>query len=361
MSLTFDQILSWLQEDDGPRLDSLWQEADRVRREQVGEEVHLRGLLEISNYCDRACQYCGIRQPNVHLDRYRMTPEEIRAGADEAVARGYGTVVLQAGEDPALDLSVLCDVIRRIKNETPLAVTLSLGERTVAELAACRRAGADRYLLRFETSNWELLEHLHPPRAGDPPTHRLDLLRVLDELEYEVGSGVMVGLPGQTLADLARDVLLFQQLDLDMIGIGPYIPHPHTPLFQKLRTADPPCAGQATADELTTYKMMALARLACPQANIPSTTALATVNPQAGPLLGLARGANVLMPNLTPAPYRRRYEIYPHKAGSERTSAESANVALEQVLALGRRVGCGRGDSVKRRMRCRATVPGPTE
>jgi biotin synthase len=361
VSLTFDQIVSWLQEANGQRLDWLWREADRIRREQVGDEVHLRGLLEISNFCDRACLYCGIRRPNVDLERYRMTPGEILAGAREAAARGYGTVVMQSGEDPALDVDALCEVIRAIKRETPLAVTLSLGERTCAELRACRHAGADRYLLRFETSNLDLLYELHPPRAAETKDHRLSLLRLLRDMGFEVGSGVMVGLPGQTHADLARDVLLFQQLDLDMIGIGPYIPHPHTPLFDRLVTADQPCPGQAAADELTTYKMLALARWACPRANIPSTTALATINPLVGQLLGLQRGANVVMPNLTPLKYRRQYEIYPNKAGSRRTPDESDVVAREQIVALGRRVGTGRGDSINKVPPSRVTVDGPTE
>ncbi len=353
MSLTFDQILSWLHEADEERLERLWRDADRVRREQVGDEVHLRGLLEISNYCDRSCLYCGLRPSNRRLERYRMTPEEMVAGARQAVARGYGTVVMQSGEDFGLDIGSLCQVIRTIKRETPLAVTLSLGERERSELLALRRAGADRYLLRFETSNLDLLRRLHPPRSGESADRRLALLGVLGELGYEVGSGVMVGLPGQTYADLARDIRLFQQLDLDMIGIGPYIPHPQTPLFQQRETAAGRCPGQATADALATYKMIALTRLACPRVNIPSTTALTTVDPQAGHRLGLQRGANVVMPNLTPFDYRRRYEIYPHKAGSERASEESDSDGQLRALigALGRRAGTGRGDSLNKRMR----------
>ncbi|MHB8864975.1 MAG: [FeFe] hydrogenase H-cluster radical SAM maturase HydE [Pirellulaceae bacterium] len=367
MALTFDEILGWLKETDSRRLDWLWKSADQVRREHVGDGVHLRGLLEISNFCDRSCLYCGIRQPNAGLPRYRMTWDEIRAGAGEAVRRGYGTVVLQSGEDPALDVARLCEVIREIKSpsghhakistgtnanaktdantETPLAVTLSLGERPEGELQALRDAGADRYLLRFETSNRDLLQAIHPPRAGEAAGHRLSLLSVLRRQGFEVGSGVMVGIPGQSWADLARDVLLFKQLDLDMIGIGPYIPHPDTPLFERARRAGQCGGDQALADEVTTYKMLALARLACPRANIPSTTALATINPSIGQMLGLQRGANVLMPNVTPRKYRSQYAIYPHKSGSQRTPEQSDEVAREQIAALGRYVAIGRGDS----------------
>ncbi len=355
MSPVMTDAIEWLQEMDSGRLEQLWQRADEVRREHVGEAVHLRGLLEISNYCDRACLYCGLRMPNGRIPRYRMTSAEIMTGAREAVARGYGTLVMQSGEDPALDAEELCRVLRAIKAETPLAITLSLGERSDGELQRFRQAGADRYLLRFETSNEQLLQTIHPLKVGEQKGQRWMLLRRLREMGFEVGSGVMIGLPGQSLHDLARDISLFQQLDLDMIGVGPYIAHPDTPLHgEATRIAAGPYAGgtadrggmtQACADELTTYKMIALARMACPRANIPSTTALATINPRQGQLLGLQRGANVIMPNLTPGKYRRDYQIYPNKAGSEKTPDESESVARQQLLALGRPIASGRGDS----------------
>jgi biotin synthase len=228
-----------------------------------------------------------------------------------------------------------------------LAVTLSLGERTVEELQRLRRAGADRYLLRFETSNEGLFQRIHPPQIGEPSDQRRERLQQLRDMGYELGSGVMVGLPGQTWDDLARDVLLFQQLDLDMIGIGPYIPHPDTPLAREVASARGPVAGNAArADATTTCKMVALARLACPAANIPSTTALATLDPEQGQLLGLQRGANVLMPNITPRRYRRDYAIYPQKAGLDRTPIESDAFARAQLARLGRPVAGGRGDSL---------------
>ncbi len=342
VTLEMAEILGWLREADSQQLEVLWQRADSTRREHVGDAVHLRGLLEISNYCDRACLYCGLRMPNSHVVRYRLTADEIVAGAHEAVARGYGSVVMQAGEDPGLGIERLCRVIRQIKDETPLAITLSLGERSDQELVALRQAGADRYLLRFETSNIELFQQIHPLKVGEVSGQRRAMLERLRDIGFELGSGVMIGLPGQTVADLARDIDCFQQLDLDMIGVGPFIRHPDTPLG----TASQPAAAEyAQSDELTTYKMIALARLACPRTNIPSTTALATINPQQGQSLGLQRGANVVMPNLTPLKYRRDYAIYPHKAGSQRTPAESDIVVQEQLTALGRPIASGRGDS----------------
>ena len=331
------ELRQWLLESEPSRLERLWRLADEVRRTNVGDEVHLRGLVEVSNHCARQCHYCGLRARNRGLQRYRMTADEVVACAEQARAFGYGTVVLQAGEDDALSCDWVAEVVRRIKRTTSLAVTLSLGERPRDALAAWRQAGADRYLLRFETSNVALFERIHPARARRS-TSRLDLLRELRRLGYEVGSGVMVGIPGQSYADLVADLELFRELALDMIGIGPFIPHPATPLG-----ADATGANEVPADELTTYKMVALARLTCPEANIPSTTALATVNPAEGRELGLQRGANVLMPNVTPPKYRAMYEIYPAKA-CIRESADACHACLRRrVEAIGRRVGSGPG------------------
>jgi len=301
------QIIAWLREENPQRLEELWRLADAARRDGVGDEVHLRGLLEISNACVRDCLYCGLRRSNKGLQRYRMTAEEIVAGARQAAAFGYGTVVLQSGEDYGMRAGWLAGVIRRIKCETPLAVTLGLGERPLADLLLWRKAGADRYLLRFETSNRALYDRIHPPLPGRR-SDRLAMLRRLRKLGYEIGGGVMIGIPGQTYDDLAGDIETFRDLDLDMIGVGPYLAHPATPLGSEPRQYLAAPGEQVPSTELMTYKVVALARLACPYANIPSTTALATLN-RAARALGLARGANVVMPNLTPPDYRRLYEI----------------------------------------------------
>ena len=338
------EILSWLRETNETRLDELWRRADLGRQQSVGGEVHLRGLIEISNHCIRLCGYCGLRVDNRELPRYRMTADEIMACVREGLDFGYGTVVLQAGEDPGIRADWMADVVRRIKAETPLAVTLSLGERERDELALWREAGADRYLLRFETSNRALFQRIHPPRPGQA-TDRLALLGTLRELGYEVGSGVMIGIPGQTYDDLAGDLELFRELNLDMIGVGPFLMHPETPLADPQQRPEAPPDEQAPASELMTYKAIALTRLLCPRANIPSTTALATLNKRNGRELGLVRGANIVMPNLTPPQYRVHYEIYPNKACIQESAGLCHRCMEVRIESIGRTRGSGRGDS----------------
>jgi len=348
MNLPFAEILNWLRAEEPRRLDQLWQAADRLRQQAVGDEVHLRGLIEVSNHCVSHCGYCGLRLPNADLPRYRLSETEVMDCVRQAVEFGYGTVVMQAGEDPALTREGVARLVRRIKAETPLAVTLSLGERSEQDLLAWRAAGADRYLLRFETSNRVLYERIHPARPGRM-SDRLALLRRLREMGYEVGSGVMIGIPGQSYEDLARDIQRFAELDLDMIGVGPFLPHPATPLGDPARAET--AAEQVPNSELMTYKVIALARLVCPRANIPSTTALATLNRLRGRELGLARGANVVMPNLTPPAYRALYEIYPDKACVRETGDACHTCLAVRLGAIGRSVGQGRGDSPNARAR----------
>lgn len=339
-----DEIVAWLRETDEARLAELWRRADDARQRHVGGDVYLRGLIEFSNYCVRLCAYCGLRAPNTGITRYRMSADEILECAHQAAQFGYGTVVLQSGEDPGTKAGWLADVIRRIKAETGLAVTLSLGERNDDELLLWREAGADRYLLRFETSKRALYDHLHPPRSGTT-SDRVALLRRLRAMGYEIGSGVMIGIPGQSYEDLAQDIETFGELDLDMIGVGPFLVHPDTPMgdpdFQPLE----PGGDQVPSDELMTYKVIALTRLACPRANIPSTTALATLNVKRGRELGLVRGANIVMPNLTPAKYRIHYEIYPNKACLRETADQCHSCMQARIVSLGRDIGRGPGTS----------------
>jgi biotin synthase len=338
------EILQWLRESDPPRLASLWQSADQTRQKHVGGEVHLRGLIELSNYCVRLCGYCGLRADNSAIERYRMSDNEVFECVEQAVEFGYGTVVLQSGEDPALTGRRIAGLVRRIKAETPLAVTLSLGERDDGDLAAWREAGADRYLLRFETSNRALYERIHPSLPGRR-SDRLAILRTLRRLGYEVGSGVMIGIPGQTYDDLADDIELFARLELDMIGVGPYLRHPETPLADREAWPEAADGQQVSASEEMTYKVIALARLVCPRANIPATTALATLNTTYGRELGLVRGANVVMPNLTPPKYRALYQIYPDKACIAETGEACHHCLSSRIQRIGRRPGQGQGNS----------------
>jgi biotin synthase len=345
-ALTRVAIEHWLREEDESLLETLWAAADETRRRYVGDEVHLRGLIEVSNYCVRGCTYCGIRAANRGVERYRVPEDVVLACAHRAVEFGYGTLVLQSGEDYGIETDWMAGVLRRIRAETALAaITLSLGERPEADLAAWREAGADRYLLRFETSDAELYRRIHPDLPGRI-SDRLAILRRLQDLGYEAGTGIMVGIPGQTFASIADDIELFRGFDMDMIGLGPYLPHPATPLGQEFARreakGDWP-AEQAPNTELMTCKVLALTRLARPDANLPATTALSLINKAGGRAHGLQRGANVVMPNLTPVEERQKYEIYPEKAAVHET-AEAINQSLMALLAqLGRTVGTGAG------------------
>ena len=314
-----------------------------MRAAHVGDAVHLRGLVEASNYCVRQCAYCGIAACAGPLERYRLTREEILACAERAAAFGFGTVVIQAGEDPGLTGPFVARAVGAIKRRTGLAITLSLGERSVEDLRAWREAGADRYLLRFETTDDTLYRRIHPSLPGTLSDRFAQLLAMRD-LGFEIGTGVMVGLPGQTWDTLARDIETFRQFDMDMIGIGPYLPGPRTPLAGPLgdELLAPP-DDQVPNDELTTLKAVALTRLACPDTNIPSTTALSILDPAGGRRNGLTRGANVVMPNLTPPRYRALYDIYPGKAGIHESVETLAENVFRLIESLGRTIGTGAG------------------
>jgi biotin synthase len=341
-NLAHAEILGWLLEEDTQRLEQLWQAADQTRRRFVGDAVHLRGLVEVSNYCSRQCAYCGLRAGNRQLPRYRMSAGEVLDAARQAQSFGFGTVVLQAGEDPGLKTEWVADVVRSIKAETGLAVTLSLGERSCEELREWKAAGADRYLMRFETSDRALFDIIHPGIKGRH-SDRIAMLRQIKSLGYETGSGIMVGLPGQSYESVARDIELFRELDLDMIGIGPFIPHRDTPLGQLPADHDLIAAGEVPAGEHMVYKTVALTRLICPEANIPATTALATINKVNGREMALQRGANVVMPNLTPVKYRKLYEIYPDKACVDEAGS-ACNACLKlRIARIGRQPGMGPG------------------
>ncbi|MBW1806666.1 MAG: [FeFe] hydrogenase H-cluster radical SAM maturase HydE [Deltaproteobacteria bacterium] len=337
-------ILYWLCENRPEKLPKLWQWANRVRRENAGGEIHLRGLIEISNHCVRQCAYCGLRHDNRNLERYRMNKMEIMESVRKAVHLGFGTIVLQAGEDPGITSEWMADLIRRIKSETSLAVALNLGERNERELAIWRQAGADRYLLRFESSNQKLYQKYHPARpfqTGD----RFDLLRVLKKLRYEVGSGIMIGLPGQTFDSLIRDIQLLKELELDMVAVGPYIINPETPLGKSWAEHLARPEFQVPNSDEMAYKTMAVTRIICPLSNIPVTTATASVGGRDGLEVGLGRGANVFMPNLTPANYRCKYRIYPSKSRFSVDDFDSLSHLRFRIKKLGRRLGEGRGDS----------------
>ena len=302
--------------------------ADRVRKQYVGDGVYLRGLIEFSSYCKNNCMYCGLRCGNTQAQRYRLTPRQIVEMARQAAGFGYRTVVLQSGEDPWFTTDILCQIIREIK-KLDVAITLSIGEKSREEYAAYRQAGADRYLLRIETTDKTLYEHLDPQMSFD---NRVRCLTDLKELGYEVGSGSLVGLPGQRIESLADDLLFFQKLPVDMAGIGPFIPHPHTPL-----KGEKPDGHFGLA-----LKMMALMRLLLPDINIPATTAMETLHPQ-GRLIALQSGANVVMPNVTEGDYRKQYELYPGKICTGDSPAHCRGCIERKIESIGRFVSPGKG------------------
>ncbi len=274
------------------------------------------------------CMYCGLRAENKHLKRYQMTTDNILKCASRAKELGFGTVVMQSGENTAEAPQRIAEIIEKIKSGMGLAVTLSLGEHPEKTLCLWREAGADRYLLRFETSDPELYACLHPDKP-EGLGERIEQLRIMRRLGYEIGSGIMVGLPGQTLDSIAEDLLLFRTLDLDMVGIGPFIPNPDTPAGCWARNNGNDLAEPT--HEMAT-KVLALTRTICPEANLPATTALAAIERKNGRENALARGANVIMPNLTPPKLAEKYQLYPSKARTGNIPNQNAPEQLSNML-----------------------------
>ena len=305
----------------------LFAAADRVRHRYIGPQVELRGLIEFSNICKQNCLYCGLRRDNREISRYRLDEKTILDFGQRAAELGYKTLVLQSGEDDFFSSERLSFVLSELK-KLGVALTLSIGEKTREEYAALRAAGADRYLLRIETTDKALYEKLDPGMSWD---NRVRCLRDLKELGFEVGTGSLVGLPGQSMESLARDLLFFKELDVDMVGIGPFIPNPDTPLA---------AAAGGTFD--LACRMMALTRLLLPEANIPATTAMETLQPN-GRMLALQRGANVVMPNVTDTDYRKLYMLYPGKICLNDAPADCRNCVTEKIEGIGRTISQDQG------------------
>ncbi len=317
---------------EGRTLDALRGEANTFCESVWGKRVFVRGLIEFSNHCARNCLYCGIRGANTRVARYRLSSDEIVGIVREGFRLGIRTFVLQGGEDPFLSVLDHCRTVERIKDATEgtAAVTLSLGIRSRSEYAALKAAGADRYLLRFETSDETLHTRL---RDGVPFAARRRALDDLKELDYEVGSGFMTGLPGETEETFYENVLLCKTLELDMVGIGPFIPHPDTPLW-----SDAPPSLERT------LRAVALVRLLLPMANMPATTAAGSIDPLGREKM-LLSGANVLMPNLSPSEAKRRYLLYPGKVCLDEDGSACLSCLSARVLRLGKELVFDRGDS----------------
>ena len=367
---------------------ALWADAHCARVAAVGSCLHLRAIIEFSNYCGQDCLYCGLRRSNAKVARYRMAPDEIVQAAVAAWrVHKFGTFVLQSGEDPGYPPEDLARAIGRIKTSTNAAVTLSVGEAPDADYRLWREAGADRFLLKFETSDPDLFAMLKPTTTL---AARMGRLKALKHMGYQVGSGIILGLPGQDRISVSRDLLLCAEEEYEMVSIGPFVPHPDTPLGRRVRDQGQTQASAAalaparTPNVRATLNTIAVARLLTPMAHIPATTALGVVGRQDGGwrgqaarylaptaalcgdgrddrdscgnseycgdarYLALLAGANVLMLDVTPWEYRSYYEIYPGKPGADGDElASSVNSAVREIRRLGMSVCIGRGDSPK--------------
>lgn len=299
--------------------------ADIRRRENYGDKVYIRGLIEFTNYCRNNCYYCGIRRDNKKAERYRLTKDEILLCCDEGYRLGFRTFVMQGGEDPYYTDEMICDIVSKIKSRYPdCAVTLSIGEKPRESYQAFFDAGADRYLLRHETADPEHYGKLHPEAMS--LENRKECLFYLKEIGYQVGSGFMVGSPYQTTENLISDLRFLQKLQPDMIGIGPYITH-----------ADTPFAEFKSGNVMLTLRLVSILRLMFPYALIPSTTALGTIHPQ-GRELGLKAGANVVMPNLSPVSVRKLYSLYENKICTGEEAAQCRGCLERRVESAGYKI-----------------------
>ncbi len=322
----------------------IFAESAAIRQKYVGNKVYLRGLIELSNICDKDCLYCGIRKSNHKCDRYVVTDDEIARAIRYAVETKMGSVVIQSGELQTNNfverMNKLLSMIREI-GKGELGVTLSCGEQTEETYRHWFNLGATRYLLRIESSNEALYYKIHPKNEKHDFNVRLNALRVLKSGGYQTGTGVMIGLPFQTLNDLASDLLFMRDMDIDMCGMGPYIEHEDTPLYEYRETLMP------FAQRLTlSMKMIALLRIIMKDVNIASTTALQAIDKN-GRVQALKIGANVMMPNITPGLYRNNYSLYLNKPGMDEEAEDSVRNLERQVSEAGCVVGYGqRGDAV---------------
>ena len=317
----------------GKEEENLYNEAEKIRKEHIGNGVYLRGLIEISNICIKDCFYCGIRKSNTGTARYTLTDREILEAADFAYIHRFGSIVLQGGErndSPFIERIeyLLKEIKRRSNNE--LGITLSLGEQTRETYQRWFDAGAHRYLLRFETSNPDLYSKIHPNNALHSHATRLKCIEYLQKCGYQTGTGVMIGLPFQTLEDLANDLLLLRSMNIDMVGMGPYLEHRDTPLYAYRHGLLP------LQERLKlSLHMVALLRILMPDINIAATTALQAIEPE-GREKAMQIGANVVMPNITPTSNRTLYKLYENKPGTH----EGADESMRNLEASIRRSGC---------------------
>ncbi len=333
-SLTTDEYEYLVREYTPHTAEVLREKAVELRRGVYGEDVYIRGLIEISNYCKNDCYYCGIRRSNRKCDRYRLTKEDILLCCEEGYKLGFRTFVLQGGEDMHFSDIVLCDIVSSIKARYPdCAVTLSMGERSRESYEKLYKAGADRYLLRHETADADHYSKLHPEELT--LENRLECLENLRDIGYQVGCGFMVGSPYQTPRHIACDLKFIEKFKPDMCGVGPFIPHKDTPF------------GEFPAGDLELVCMLlSVIRIIHPSVLLPSTTALGSIHPT-GREQGILSGANVVMPNLSPENVRKKYMLYNGKASDGAEAAQCKEELEKRIASVGYRVVTHRGDIKK--------------
>ncbi len=311
----------------------LFEKARNIRHHYYGKDIYIRGLIEFTNYCKNDCYYCGIRKSNPNINRYRLSKEEILSCCASGYELGFRTFVLQGGEDGYYTDNRMVDIIHSIKKQHPdCAITLSIGEHSKESYQRFFDAGAERYLLRHETYNQDHYRFLHPGSLS--PKHRQDCLFYLKDIGYQVGTGFIVGSPGQTFSHLAEDLLFLKELNPQMVGIGPFIPHHDTKFRDK----------PAGSLELTLF-LLGIIRLMLPKVLLPATTALGTIHPM-GRERGIQAGANVVMPNLSPVGVRKDYSLYDNKICTGDEAAECRMCLQRRMESIGYQVVVSRGDSL---------------
>lgn len=332
-NLEYDELAYLLQNIEETGKDYLIEKAHETRMKVYGDKVYMRGLIEFTNYCKKGCKYCGISGANKNIDRYRLSLEEILLCSEMGYNLGYRTFVLQGGEDNHYSDDMIIDVITVIKTKYPdVAITLSIGEKSYESYERYYKAGADRYLLRHETASRELFDRIH---TNSNYNNRIECLWNLKKIGYQVGAGFMVGIPTQTKEDLAKDLLFLKELDPEMVGIGPFIPHKDT-IYKDEQ-------GGTLEDTIT---MIALTRLFLPSSLLPATTALGTIHPL-GREQGIKAGANVVMPNLSPTSVREKYSLYDGKICTGDEAAECRNCIEKRIVSSGFSIDMSRGDNIK--------------
>ena len=339
---TKEDLLYLINLEDQEKIDKLYNKAYQLKKENVGQKVYYRGIIEFSNICEKNCNYCGIRLDNDNVNRYFMSKEEILESAKFIYDNNYASLVLQSGERTDQEyIDFVSDIIKGIKDLSngELGITLSLGEQDKETYQRWFDLGAHRYLLRIESSNQELYQSIHP--HDHDFKRRVQCLKDLKEVGYQVGTGIMIGIPGQSTEDLIEDILFFAEQSIDMIGMGPYVIHEETPIVDQI----------ADKEEIKTrnldwgLKMIAILRLAMPDINIAATTALQALDP-VGREKALEAGANILMPIVTHKNYRKDYQLYENKPCIDEEASDCKNCLAHRVATVGDEIGYGEwGDS----------------